>query len=126
MFTANKVIIWVVTSLPDFTMKERGSFGSWSNEAINKVVVTPNNSADFAGKVSKNILQEVVEKILFISEMKDILTKYEELYSKNPASDETITCGTIPMTTLSETKQKKWIETPGKMDMKHRGAHQET
>lgn len=37
------------------------------------------------------------------------VTKYEELYSKDPFSDKRITCGTMLMTKL--TRQKKWIET---------------
>jgi len=42
---------------------------------------------------------------------KGSLNKYEELFNKDPFSQETIACGIALMIALSEARDKKWIDT---------------
>ncbi|XP_030750457.1 uncharacterized protein LOC115878186 [Sitophilus oryzae] len=50
---------------------------------------------------------------------RDTLEQYEQLFAKDPFSDQTITCETALMTALSEAREKKWIETLDRMGMSH-------
>lgn len=109
----------------NFKKAEWSKFSESLDSAVEGLPADPQNYESFVNKVKecsrKHIPRGCRKHYIagLTEELKEITERYNQLYNTNPFAEDTIELGHSLMRLLSETRQKKWIETLEKMDMTH-------
>lgn len=95
------------------------------DRAIVKVEATPQNYDLFVETLRKISRKHIPRgcRTNYVPGLKEdsqtLMTRYKQLFEEDPLGVETIACADALMRTLSEERQRKWIDTLEKMDMTH-------